>query len=75
VNLTQMKKNRNASTFPTNTIGGRYQYLSMSMPNHPPNGGGYHPPKKSATTRHETTIMCVYSAMKNIANFMLLYSV
>src|SRR3990167_4285529 len=75
VNLTHMKKNRNASTFPMKTIGGRNQYLSISIPNQPPKGSGYHPPKKSATTRHETTIMCVYSAMKNIANFMLLYSV
>ena len=75
VNLTQIKKKRNASTLPIKTSGGRNQYLSMSMPNQPPKGSGYHPPKKSATSSHDTTIMCVYSAMKNMANFMLLYSV
>src|SRR6266852_1495123 len=37
--------------------------------------GDSHPPKNSIEHRHETVIMLVYSAMKNIANLKLEYSV
>src|SRR6266571_2936132 len=37
--------------------------------------GDSHPPKNKIEHRHETVIMLVYSAMKNIANLKLAYSV
>src|SRR5580658_2041720 len=37
--------------------------------------GDSHPPKNMMVQRHETVIMLVYSAMKNIANLKLAYSV
>ena len=40
-----------------------------------PNNGPCHPPKNSSVARHATVIMLAYSAMKNMANFIALYSV
>src|ERR1700676_3496722 len=37
--------------------------------------GESHPPKKRIVARHDTVIMLEYSAMKNIANLKLEYSV
>src|SRR5215831_4920153 len=37
--------------------------------------GGVQPPRKRITATDDTVIMFAYSAMKNAANFMLLYSV
>src|SRR5258708_15128360 len=37
--------------------------------------GESHPPKKRMVARHDTVIMLEYSAMKNIANLKLAYSV
>ena len=37
--------------------------------------GPLHPPKKRSVARHEAVIIAVYSAMKNIANFIAEYSV
>src|SRR3989338_3863962 len=37
--------------------------------------GDSQPPKNSRLATSEVTIMCEYSAIKNMANFMLLYSV
>ncbi len=34
-----------------------------------------HPPKNRIVARHDTVIMLAYSAMKNIANLKLAYSV
>src|ERR1019366_5454495 len=40
-----------------------------------PNTGPCQPPKKMMVARHETVTMLAYSDMKNMANFILLYSV
>ena len=40
-----------------------------------PKSGPCHPPRKSSEASQATVIMLAYSAMKNMANFMALYSV
>src|SRR5437899_320850 len=40
-----------------------------------PSKGLCHPPKKSSVAMHAAVNMLAYSAMKNMANFMALYSV
>ena len=62
VDLTQIKKNKQADNFNMNhTTGGK--------------NGPCQPPRKKVTAMADTVIMLAYSAMKNVANFMLLYSV
>ena len=62
VDLIQIKKNRQQANFIINqTTGGR--------------NGPCHPPRKNVTASADTVIIFAYSAIKNIANFILLYSV
>jgi hypothetical protein len=62
VDLIQIKKNKQPDNFNMNhTTGGK--------------NGPCHPPRKKVTAIADTVIMLAYSAMKNMANFILLYSV
>lgn len=62
VDRIQMKKNKHPDNLSINqTTGGK--------------NGPCHPPRKNVTAIADTVIILAYSAMKNIANFMLLYSV
>src|SRR5438270_5968315 len=67
---TQMYRIMKQKTFATNQNTGR---IACRMGG--PKIGPCQPPRKSSVARHPTVIMFAYSAMKNMANFMALYSV
>src|ERR1044071_6805491 len=67
---TQMYKNKKNRIRSANQNSG-----STACKSGGPNSGPFHPPRNSNEARHATVIMFAYSAMKNMANFMALYSV
>src|SRR6185503_8496432 len=59
------------------TLAAKYTTGSRDCPSGGRNEscGPCHPPKNSSVAKHATVNMCTYSAIKNMANFIELYSV